>query len=71
MHAGPGLRPSGQAWPQGAGGGAGCRAAFPGQPALLCTYWFSLNVPITQASVGTDRNKCRKAAQPAAGMQSL
>lgn len=48
---------------------AGVSAEFPGQPApSLCIYWFSLNVPITQASSGHwDRNKSRKAAQPEAG----
>lgn len=48
---------------------AGASAEFPGQPApSLCSYWFSLNVPITQALSGHwDRSKSRKAAQPEAG----
>ena len=49
---GPWLPASGLAsGPLAAVGWAGVSSLFPGQPALsLCIYWFSLNVPITQAS---------------------
>lgn len=63
----PWLSPS--SGPLAAVASAGVSAEFPGQPApSLCIYWFSLNVPITQAFSGHwDRNKSRRAAQPEAG----
>lgn len=73
VHAGPPgcfplrLRPGLGA--SGAMGWAGVlgRVSRPACPSL-CSYWFSLKVPITQASCGhRDRNKSRKAAQPEAG----
>lgn len=66
----PSLAQSGlSSGPLAAVASAGVSAEFSGQPApSLCIYWFSLNVPITQASSGHwDRNKSRKAAQPEAG----
>lgn len=63
----PGLRPRLGFCSRGLG--SDVLAQLPSWPAPpLCIYWFSLNVPITQASGGhQDKNKSHKAVQPEAG----